>query len=668
MALATINPTGDADAVTKINAAINKANEVDAKATTSALAAESANRAALARQVSGLATKGEVAAESASRITAITALDAAVQDRASFGEASGDPARVGEPGRFATSDLYGSADATAPIGEQLKVRSPTMGAVIAMVSGYVAPRKLFRIEPGRRYRARFAFQRAIDTVDPANDAVRLGLAWLDSTGAQIASPLHILADVLDITVNSGRQEFNFAVSRYDAEDVDAVAPNEAVYVRPFVRVYGSGTTYVEVVEFADITDALDWAPEVDEFRRQIASMEFSVSNLLDQAGDAASAIEEARNASYVTHGTFDDARLSGNIMRRDAAQTVSGAKTFTGPLYFAEMMRAMVNGDSFALTPANGGGGWDTNREFGFDPDDGCWRFETALRVLAEIRAASIQATPIGTVTPAAGAFTAVSFTDAPTTRTSLDVYSKSETDARFENFDALVRKGAIDCSTNPNYPAANAGHVYVVSVAGKIGGASGPNVEAGDFLICNVDNSATGTQAAVGSNWTIGQVNVDFSAYGRQIAALADASAARALFGSVIGTDVQAYNATLATLAGLTLSNDAILQVKAGALTGRTPRQLLADLRKQGTINSDANFNLVPGTNPEIIRHTGTLTADRNINLGTGQSGDKFEITRTGAGAFNLSIGGLKNLTTNTWCHVVYDGTSWYLAAYGAL
>ena len=75
---------------------------------------------------------------------------------------------------------------------------------------------------------------------------------------------------------------------------------------------------------------------------------------------------------------------------------------------------------------------------------------------------------------------------------------------------DAMVYKGVQDCSGNPNYPAADAGDTYKVSVAGKIGGASGPNVEVGDMLICTVDSSASGDHATVGSNWNIIQVNID--------------------------------------------------------------------------------------------------------------------------------------------------------------
>lgn len=66
-----------------------------------------------------------------------------------------------------------------------------------------------------------------------------------------------------------------------------------------------------------------------------------------------------------------------------------------------------------------------------------------------------------------------------------------------------------IDCSSNPNYPAAEAGDTYKVTVAGKIGGASGEDVEVGDLIICTADN-AGGTQAQVGQHFFIVQANID--------------------------------------------------------------------------------------------------------------------------------------------------------------
>lgn len=68
--------------------------------------------------------------------------------------------------------------------------------------------------------------------------------------------------------------------------------------------------------------------------------------------------------------------------------------------------------------------------------------------------------------------------------------------------------KGDIDCSGNPNYPLASKGDAYRVSVAGKIGGASGFPVSVGDVIIAWVA-SAAGTQAAVGANWNIKQVGL---------------------------------------------------------------------------------------------------------------------------------------------------------------
>jgi hypothetical protein len=68
--------------------------------------------------------------------------------------------------------------------------------------------------------------------------------------------------------------------------------------------------------------------------------------------------------------------------------------------------------------------------------------------------------------------------------------------------------KGSTDCSANPNYPAASKGDFYLVSVAGMIGGASGIVVEAGDSFFATADN-AGGTQASVGTSWTVVQGNI---------------------------------------------------------------------------------------------------------------------------------------------------------------
>lgn len=66
-----------------------------------------------------------------------------------------------------------------------------------------------------------------------------------------------------------------------------------------------------------------------------------------------------------------------------------------------------------------------------------------------------------------------------------------------------LYHIGDLDCSSNPNYPAANNGSLYLVTVAGKIGGASGKPVNVGDAVIAKADDIG-GDEAAVGSSWYV--------------------------------------------------------------------------------------------------------------------------------------------------------------------
>lgn len=127
---------------------------------------------------------------------------------------------------------------------------------------------------------------------------------------------------------------------------------------------------------------------------------------------------------------------------------------------------------------------------------------------------------------------------------------------------------------------------------------------------------------------------------------------------------------ATLPTAASGKVVQCSDLGGGAGPLVGDGTGWLHAGQGGHTTVASNAAFTLTPLTSAPNILHTGALTANRTVTLSTtnARPGSWFAITRTGAGAFNLDIGGLKSLVQNTWCVVKYDGSAWFLAAYGAL
>ncbi|WP_164633789.1 hypothetical protein [Rhodopseudomonas sp. BR0G17] len=168
---------------------------------------------------------------------------------------------------------------------------------------------------------------------------------------------------------------------------------------------------------------------------------------------------------------------------------------------------------------------------------------------------------------------------------------------------DAMVFKGSIDCSANPNYPAADRGWTYKVSVGGKIGGASGVSVENGDTLMCLTDGTASGTQAAVGAQWNIVQANLVGAVTGPA---------------SSVSGNIPTFNGT-----GGTVLQDSGKALPGGAIVGTSDVQALTGKTINGlTITSTTGTLTIAAAKTLVANNSLTLNGTDGSSVAFGAGG----------------------------------------------
>lgn len=205
----------------------------------------------------------------------------------------------------------------------------------------------------------------------------------------------------------------------------------------------------------------------------------------------------------------------------------------------------------------------------------------------------------------------------------------KTYADSLITANDAMVFKGSTDCSANPNYPAANTGDTYRVSVAGKIGGASGVNVEVGDLFICLADGTSSGNQATVGTSWTVAQANLDGAVIGPASATSGHIAVFSGTSGKLIADGGAVPAGTVTATAGALTLNALVL----GA--GTTDEKVVAGLTTDGTSKIVLG---VAGSSVGSLDFKNATSGTINIAAVTGALGARTILLPAASGTFALT------------------------------
>lgn len=218
------------------------------------------------------------------------------------------------------------------------------------------------------------------------------------------------------------------------------------------------------------------------------------------------------------------------------------------------------------------------------------------------------------------------------------DAANKQYVDAEIENLLGIMLGRQVpkplDCSTNPNYPPANPGQPFLVTVAGKIGGPDGEVVGVDDTIYClgipDVNDpedvtknqpSPGGTEAEVGNQFWIKEGNRD--------------------------------QATTSTLGLVEIATQAEVDLGADtdrAVTPNTLKQRLLDFQSGSSFSSQIGN----GSQNEFTINHNLATTNISIDIRETTSGIWVEAFKQIIDANNIKVGFTNNPPSNFYTVVV--------------
>ena len=168
-------------------------------------------------------------------------------------------------------------------------------------------------------------------------------------------------------------------------------------------------------------------------------------------------------------------------------------------------------------------------------------------------------------------------------------------------SFDATPSDGRV---FGPVRVPANSGGPYTLTIPSSVNATTGTTITTVSVPASNqveltfrrigAVNYVYGVPAGAGASTALADIT-DMSADARTFNAAADYAAMRTALGVAVGTNVQAYDADLAAIAGLTATSDNFIQAKSSAWASRTVAQVAADLNGTGLVATNLAYRHIP-------------------------------------------------------------------------
>jgi hypothetical protein len=180
------------------------------------------------------------------------------------------------PSAYAATAI-GDAATLQPLDPSGVVSTNSGRAYRIVGAGLIAPIAPIGLDPDAIYVLTARYWRLTDVLDPNNNAIDIGIQWLDAGGNGVGTTL-IRRD-LNLQIQGGSRSLSLRVPSTARDRAAIRPPDGAVAWRPFIKTYGAdGATAVDRLTVTNVTFAGAYAPDLSDLAGRIGTIEGQLSS------------------------------------------------------------------------------------------------------------------------------------------------------------------------------------------------------------------------------------------------------------------------------------------------------------------------------------------------------------------------------------------------------